>query len=253
MPDIITTGTGLIVAGKLLGKTADKISVDLAQLYERGRDSIIEAAARKTNIESSGIANMRVAREALMNGSFTDSAICAEYFGGAIASARSIDGKDDTGISFLSIISGLSSNQLLLHYLIYSSLRKSTFETQQQINVANLADLKTMVLVLDLEEVQDKFAINYETDIIALYQRGLITEKYNAGSRSSFWLDNKLSDQEKFQTLIAVQPTTLGVQLFMQAHGQLSGWRDYSVESHDLDEFPEIESLEHMLILEDSN
>ncbi len=126
---LTTAGTALAIANKLLGKTAETISDDIANLYKVGRDKIFATAVRKTaNMNDGKIANLRVARDVFFNGSFTDEAICAEYFGGILASSRSVDGKDDIGVFYTDIIKSLSSSQLKLHYIIYHSLNKLWLE-----------------------------------------------------------------------------------------------------------------------------
>lgn len=66
---------------KLLGPTLDEIGTDLQKLYSIGRDKILSVAVRKSNVNDGKKANLRVARDVFWNGSFTDEAICAEYFG----------------------------------------------------------------------------------------------------------------------------------------------------------------------------
>ena len=46
-------------------------------------------------------ANLGVSRDVLWNGAFSTESICAEYFGGILASSRSEDGKDDSAIPFV--------------------------------------------------------------------------------------------------------------------------------------------------------
>lgn len=123
--DLATTGVVAFMGEKILGKTFVTIGTDLAKLYEKGRDKIIEKATKKiTNIDDGKSANLRVSRDVFWNGSFTDESICAEYFGGILASSRSMNGEDDLGIYYVDLIKSLSSSQLKLHYLLYLSLNK---------------------------------------------------------------------------------------------------------------------------------
>ena len=87
---------------KVLGPTLDTLGEDINKVYQIGRDKIIKVAQRKvTNIEDGASANLRVSRDVFWNGAFTDEAICAEYFGGILASSRSQDGKDDSGVYYV--------------------------------------------------------------------------------------------------------------------------------------------------------
>jgi hypothetical protein len=65
-----------------------------------------------------------VARDVLWNGALTNDEVCAEYFGGILASSRSEDGSDDGVIYYVDVIKSLSSKQLKLHYVIYNSFNK---------------------------------------------------------------------------------------------------------------------------------
>jgi len=124
--DIATTGVTILIGKKLLGKTFDIISEDIATLYTKGRDTIIKKSTEKIpNINDGKSSNLRVTRDVFWNGSFTEEAVCAEYFGGILASSRSKGGKDDTGVYYVNLIKSLSSNQLKLHYLIYLSFNNN--------------------------------------------------------------------------------------------------------------------------------
>jgi hypothetical protein len=123
--DLATGGVAIALSKQLLGKTFDVVSEDIAKLYKIGRDKIIEKATSKIEDLTDGrTANLRVSRDVFWNGSFSDEAICAEYFGGILAGCRSMDGKDDTGVYYVDLIKSLSSKQLKLHYLIYFSFNQ---------------------------------------------------------------------------------------------------------------------------------
>src|SRR3989344_8462949 len=115
-------GGSAYAAKKGLGPTLDMVGEDFQKLYEKGRDLIIEKAKGKIeNIDDGHRANLRIAREVFWSGSFSEEAICAEYFGGILASSRSKDGKDDDNLYFVNVIKNLSSTELHLHYIIYNS------------------------------------------------------------------------------------------------------------------------------------
>ncbi len=61
----------------------------------------------------------------------------------AVASSRSEDGKDDSGIFYLDIIKSLSSGQLKMHYLIYRILNNAVIINAQKkfVNPAQQDDL----------------------------------------------------------------------------------------------------------------
>ena len=183
MNELATTAGILAIANKLLGKTAEAISEDLARLYAAGRDKIITSALRKTrNINDGGKANLRVARDIFFNGSFTDESISAEYFGGVLASSRSIDGRDDRGIFYTDIIKSLSSQQLLFHYLIYRALNKLLLEMppdKKRPDVAIFDDLQQYHVFFVTKELIS-LGLNGEKDLIAITSKGLLDDNCEA-------------------------------------------------------------------------
>lgn len=223
----------LAIANKLLGKTADAISADIATLYEVGRNKLITAAARKTkNVDDGKVANLRVARDVFFNGSFTDEAICAEYFGGILASSRSADGKDDTGVFYTDIIKSLSASQLRFHYVIYHSLNKLWLEMpadKQRPNVGMGSEIGQYNIWFSTIELQT-LGVDVDKDLIALHSKELIGMTYEA-------LGHKLDDGKEVP-YTKVQPTSLGVQLYAVAHNLLPNWRD--LPNEDFGEFPDI-------------
>jgi hypothetical protein len=230
---ISATGAVIAVANKLLGKTADAISDDIANLYKAGRDKMVAAAARKTaDVNDGKIANLRVARDVFINGSFTDEAICAEYFGGILASSRSVDGKDDLGVFYTDIIKSLSSSQLKLHYIIYHSLNKLWLEMPAE-TVRPNAGLGTETgqynIWFSTFELQN-LGSDVEKDLIALHSKALIGDNYEA-LRHQLEVDKQLP-------YVKVGPTTLGIQLYAVAHNKLPDWRKLPTE--DFGSFPDI-------------
>jgi len=232
---LTTTGTVLAIANKLLGKTAEAISDDLANLYKAGRDKIVSVAVRKTlDMEDGKIANLRVARDVFFNGSFTDEAICAEYFGGILASSRSVDGKDDAGVFYTDIIKSLSSSQLKLHYIIYYTLNKLWLEMPKEKTRPN-AGMGTETgqynIWFSTIEIQN-LGVDVEKDLIALHSKELIGSSYEA-------LGHKLEDGKEVP-YTKVGPTTLGIQLYAVAHNKLPVWRNLPLE--DFGVFPDIKT-----------
>lgn len=230
---LATTGTALAIANKLLGKTAETISEDLANIYKVGRDKIVSVAVRKTsNMGDGKIANLRVARDVFFNGSFTDEAICAEYFGGILASSRSIDGKDDIGVFYTDIIKSLSSSQLKLHYIIYHTLNKLWLEMSEdkiRPNAGMGTETGQYNIWFSTIELQ-ALGVDVEKDLIALHSKELIGMNYEAKG-------HKLEDGKEVP-YTKVCPTTLGIQLYAVAQNKLPNWRNLPLE--DFGEFPDI-------------
>lgn len=219
--DLVTAGAALMLSKKLLGKTFDVVSVDISKLYEKGRDKIIEKTTNKVSDENDGKStNLRVTRDVFWNGSFTDEAICAEYFGGILASSRSEDGQDDTGVYYVDLIKSLSSSQLKLHYVIYLSLNKLFIldNAKSKINPAQASELSSENIYFSTNEI----IINTSTsdilrDIHAIYAKGLI---------GNFKVDSHQLDGHVVPYL-KVSPQSLGVQLFAVAYNKLDLWLNF--------------------------
>lgn len=235
--DIITTGTMLAIANKLLGKTAEEISKDISSLYSIGKDKIIDFATRKiSNIDDGKQANLRVARDVFWGGSFTEEAICAEYFGGILASSRSEDGKDDSGVYYVDIIKSLSSAQLHLHYVLYRSLNKLFLSdtTKSNLNVGQSTELYSVKLYLSAIEL-NSLGLNIDIDLEALYRKGLIHE-YKSNVHNFTDEEN----QTKVLPYVMIVPTTLGIQLLCIANNLLPDWRQFPVK--DFGDFEDIKT-----------
>ncbi len=217
---------------KLLGPTFDKIGNDFEKIYTAGRNKIVSVAIRKSNIKDSKNANLRVARDVFWSGSFTDETICAEYFGGILASSRSVDGKDDRGVYYIDIIKSLSSQQLLLHYIFYRSLNKLWLEMpvdKQRPDVGVINELNEYSIWFATKELENSNIISVEKDLIALYNKGVVTS-----SEASY---HRIKDGLEIP-YTKIIPSTLGIQLYAVAHNKLNDWR--YLPYNDFGEFPDI-------------
>ena len=232
---------------KLLGPTLEEIGGDLNKLYSVGRDKILKVAIRKSNIDDDKKANLRVTRDVFWNGSFTNETICAEYFGGILASSRSTDGKDDRGVYYTDIIKSLSSQQLLLHYIIYHCLNKLWLEMvpdKQRPNVGDATEIGIYNLWMSTIELEHTGVISIDKDLIALNSKGLVNDFEAKGYKLE-------SGKEVPYTKVEI--TTLGIQLYAVACNKLHEWRKFPIE--DFGEFPDIKvpryfafSLDELLI-----
>ena len=238
-----------VIVENVLGPTSKEIGEDIKTLYQKGRDLILLKAFKKLkDPQDNKTANLRVARDVFWNGSFTDEAICAEYFGGILASSRSADGKDDSGIYYTDIIKSLSSHQLLLHYVIYRALNllwnEKNFDKEKP-NVGLMSDLAKYYIWFTTIELEKTYFIDIEKDLIALYNKGLVGDSYEA---KGYKLENGAE-----LPYTKVQPSTLGIQLYATANNRLSEWRNFT--SVDFEDFSEIKnpkyfafSIEDLLI-----
>src|SRR5690606_25692597 len=160
------------------GPVLGELGEDMKKLYALGRDKILIAGFKKIKNKDDGkCANLRVTRDVFWNGSFTDDSICAEYFGGILASSRSKDGKDDSGVFFVDLIKSLSSNRLKAHYLIYTALNQLLISNSEKANLnpgqSNEVNKETVYLSLvEINEILENADLGRE--LHALHSKGLI-------------------------------------------------------------------------------
>jgi hypothetical protein len=220
--DIITAGTIAYVGKQLLGKTFDVISSDIAGLYTSGRNKIIQKATEKIKNKDDGkSANLRVARDVFWNGSFTDEAICAEYFGGILASSRSDDGRDDSGIYYVDLMKSLSSKQLTLHYIFYFLLNKILVSKPEknEMSIGDESKLQTEKLFLSINELKTILNSDLGRDLHALHAKGLI---------GYLKTDNLTLKNKRLVPYLEITPKSIGVQLYAVAHNKMEDWAKFN-------------------------
>jgi hypothetical protein len=115
MDPLTVAGTGLAVLGskevivKLLGPTADYIGTGLRHYTEKGAVNlrrIFANGVRKVgpSLEQEGQVPPKVLKGILTDGYFCEDELGAEYFGGLLASSRSVVARDDRGAAIIALI-----------------------------------------------------------------------------------------------------------------------------------------------------
>ncbi|HHT9159931.1 MAG TPA: hypothetical protein ACFYEH_08710 [Candidatus Brocadiaceae bacterium] len=235
---MIDPGTGLTILGsaiggakvveKILGPTADYIGGQLKEWTERkvkNTANISKNAEKKLGdkINKDGKVPPKVLKGILEEGAWCEEELQVEYFGGVLASSRSGVSRDDRGAYFVSLISRLSTYQLRSHYLVYQSIKK-TFDGQSM-NIGEGEDRTKMELFIPFSTYIQ--AMDFTQEESKNIQNIII---------HSIWGLNKedLIDRIQYGTLeyiqkrykdakvpgIILEPTILGVELFMWAYGQ---------------------------------
>jgi hypothetical protein len=234
---MIDPGTGLTILGsaiggakvveKILGPTADYVGNQLKEWTEKkvnNTSNIFKNAEKKlgAKIEQEGSVPPKVLKGILEEGSWCEEELQVEYFGGVLASSRSGVSRDDRGAYFVSLITRLSTYQLRTHYLIYQAV-KNHFDGQDM-NVGNNTDRSKMELYIPYDtyakamdfttEEIGNFHVLMQHSIWGLDKESLIaTFQYG----SADYLKGKYKNVEG--SGIIVQPSNLGIELFMWAYG----------------------------------
>jgi hypothetical protein len=225
---------------KAFGPVLGEMGEDLKRLYASGRDRILAKAYEKVEDPEDGKqANLRVTRDALWNGAFADNEICAEYFGGIMASSRSENGKDDSAIQFIDVTKSLSSKQLRLHYVIYNRLNKLWVSSGTRVSIGLGAEIERKEVCFASLELYDRLELSIDTDLNILHRHGLL----------SHYTVKPHTMGGKTLPYASAQPTTFGVLLYASAHNRIHEWREFDrIDFGDFDgiELPQIycESLE---------
>jgi hypothetical protein len=223
---------------KVLSPVLGSIGDDINSLYaisKKGASEIVLKAYNKiANKDDGKKANLRVARDVFWNGSFSDESICAEYFGGILASSRSDDGKDDNGIHYTDVIKSLSSKQLQLHYVVYNSLNKLLTKEDESVNVGQATELQQKSIWFSAIELAEQLKLKIDTDLNVLYKQGLLAE-YKVDK-------SNLEDSRVFQ-YVMVKPTTFGVLLYAIAHNKFETWKQFS--DNDFGNFEDVSLPRH--------
>ena len=216
---------------RVFGPALTEIEEDLRKLHAKGRDKLILAAYRKVRNQNDGEqANLRVMHDVLWNGAFSEDEVCAEYFGGILASSRSKDGKDDDAIQFVDVIKSLAAKQLHLHYVIYNSLNKILLATGKPVNVALSTEIKPKQVWFSSTELVHDLGLRLEADLNILHRQGLLDQYHTYSHRPG--------EKEQARYYTVANPTTFGVLLYAASHNRLDEWRTF--DQQDFGNFPEI-------------
>ncbi len=232
MTDPVTT---LIIAGsgavaskeiltKLLGPTADYVGEGTKDLVKRaaenlGRIFTVASAKVGKRLDANERVNPRVFKHVWDEGRFVEDAICTEYFAGILASARSEDGHDDSAVPQAALVKSLSSNQLRLHFIIYSLLAEHRFDDRIAESNQFWSGLQMFVPARELLESMQLSGVDGENHLVlalaGLADHQLIGEGYAVRIRDlrrGRW--KRLDDDS-----LIITPNERGAALFFRAIG----------------------------------
>ena len=165
----------------------------------------------------------------MQEGSFCDDELAAEYFGGVLASSRSEIPRDDRGASLARLVSRLTTYQLRTHYLLYSVI-KTAFNGQNIIinkpegpgELATYLSRSSYSAGMELSPKEDLLVIIGHS-MFGLYREDLLN-RFISTTKEDL-AENYETEAE--ENGIIFQPSALGVELFLWAHGrgEVPVWR----------------------------
>jgi hypothetical protein len=112
---------------KVLGPTAEYVGGELKNLVQRcniNLSDVFASSLRKGAEQATGSVDARTAKSIFDDAAYCDDGLIKDYYGGLLCGAKSEDG-DDTALSYVSILKGMSRLQVKTHFLIYALLNKS--------------------------------------------------------------------------------------------------------------------------------
>lgn len=227
-----TTNDAQGVLTRLFGPTADIMGSQMAQAYqEKLIKRVIKKADRKVRAESYGSIPPRVAKEVFDKAQWAENEFVADYLSGVLASSRSEDGRTDNGVTWTALIGRLSSDQIAIHWIVYSATqersRTEKFEDiwsllkQQQI-----WDVRDIISALGWELTQETLVGRLYEAMYGLKREGLLTNlshgpgDYLAGS-VSWTAGHQFSPELNYVTF---KLTNDGVGLLLQSLGLGKSW-----------------------------
>ena len=212
---------------RVLGPTADSLGKDIERFVQQRKNTfarIISNAEKKAGprLDSPGRVPLKVLKEMINEGSYTEDPIAVEYFGGVLASSRTEIGRDDRGARLAKTIDNLSTYQLRTHYLIYSTVAHLFSISGNDFGLSkNRAKMEIFLpfgdYVASMAFIQSEWDNPQIMSHIwhGLYSEDLIENRWQYGDQESLQKIAKIVPGDG----IVCQPSALGAELFLWAFG----------------------------------
>lgn len=220
------------VLTRLLGPTADVMGSQLVGWYRsKNVERVIRRAENKAKTKRNGSIPPRVAQEVFEKAQWAENEFVAEYLSGVLASSRTRDGENDSGVAWTALVGRLSSDQLALHWIIYTSVQKKSRESEYE-TVWNLAkeqivvELRFLLHALAWSPLDPQNATRLYEAAYGLLREGLI-ENLSHGEGS--YLQNKVTytrgrKYDANRAYVTFRLTADGMGLLMQSLGLSGQW-----------------------------
>lgn len=220
------------VLTRLLGPTADVMGSQLVGWYKsKNVERVIRRAEKKAKTERDGSIPPRVAQEVFEKAQWSENEFVAEYLSGVLASSRTVDGQNDSGVAWTALVGRLSSDQLALHWVIYTSAQKksrdSEYETvwilaREQI----IVELEFLLQALAWSPLNPQNVTRLYEAAYGLLREGLI-ENLSHG-QGSYLQDEVMYTRGKRydanRAYVTLRLTADGIGLLMQSLGLAGQW-----------------------------
>jgi len=111
-------GPSLDYFGKELESFAKKRAENIGKIFQKAIDKL------GPKIDEPGQVHPKLLKGLILDGSFCDDELTAEYYGGVLASSRTGVNRDDRGAAYLEQVSRLSTYQVRTHFIVYTIIKK---------------------------------------------------------------------------------------------------------------------------------
>jgi len=242
-------GTGLSIVGsarlleRLLGPTADYIGEGIKGWTEKrvaNVDRILRYATKLSDrIDQRGAVPPKVLGGVLKEGSFCDDELCAQYFGGVLASSKSEISRDDRGASYVALLGRLSTYQIRAHYCFYHLFkRESNGVGVEDLTLGTKKGRESLEIAIPLLDYFSFMGFDVEEEQLellphimsGLLKELLIADRFETGAGvllGERYVESYFNEDEAEEFMdaiirpeLAVQPTSAGIELFLWAHGK---------------------------------
>lgn len=213
-----------------------------ARISEWSQTSNAEKVAERANDKVDGNPQTsvppRLAVSVFEKSLWADNGMLVEYLSGILASARSSEVPNDRGIAWTSLVGRLSSDQLALHWVLYTAVQERSRESDYAtvwdlVNEQTVVELDLLLDVLDLRDTALNRIYRVLEAAYGLEREGLL-QKLSHGQ------GKYLSDEVVYTRGFKYEPDTLyltfavtshGIGLLLQALGLISYWLDAFVDN----------------------
>ncbi len=229
-------GTGLTVLGsalgsvkiieKILGPTADYLGQGIRDWTQKSVNNVgvvFKKAANKLGerIDQPGTVPPRVLKGILQEAPFCDDELSAEYFGGILASSRSLVPRDDRATALISLISRMTTYQIHSHFIFYSIFK--TLYDGQNLSATSPEHRDKMQTFVPVRIFMEALSVSADENpdliwphvMFGLNKEGLIDDNFFIGNPDSLRKVHYTVETDG----IVIRPSALGTELLLAAHG----------------------------------
>lgn len=143
----------------LLGPTAETLKDEMSEWSTRDNVQRVAAlASEKIGDRESASIPPRAARAVLIESCWADNEVVAEYLSGVLAASQSGNYTGDGGVMWASLIGRLPSDQLALHWAIYTAAHRRTRGT----DYGSVFEAIDEQYVIDAKSIINKFGWEFD-------------------------------------------------------------------------------------------